>query len=194
MKSHVRGLCILALPFLSGAAQRRHDPLDPPVIDMAASTPGPNDEAYSHHCSVKRGAIQFRECVDLRPPERMRGIWYQSFDESYLVEGATSAPAKMNVRRLRTTLELDPDAAIRRVHQRLHAQCVRAFAVEFIGRRPTKPMWMTRGQDSLWPEDLIVVDKLISVRFLHQVVATGIAMKDQDCVSTPDPLGGYRPD
>src|SRR6185295_10593874 len=63
---------------------------------------------------------RFRDCLELLPQERMRGIWYSGFEESGFVANATSAPPVRIISRrgnpeFDTLLELDEDAAWRRL-------------------------------------------------------------------------------
>jgi hypothetical protein len=114
---------------------------------------------------------RYRDCLDLLPQERMRGIWYSGFEESGFVRGATSAPAVRVIGRdsrnpeFETFLELDEDAVWRRLgipqdHMETHA-----IALDFLGRR-------SRHAGAYYASEhghVVVLDRLISARLLGPV-------------------------
>lgn len=125
-------------------------------------------------CMLDDGVVissrPLRDCVDLLPQERMHGVWYSGLEFSEFVRNATSAPP---IRTLRLNapaadrpayLEMDRETAMRipTIPPPYWAQNY-AWLIDFVGRRSKHPGgYAMSGED----EDLVVVDRLISVRLL----------------------------
>lgn len=156
----------------------------PKRVEPGIPQPYRNDPCLSE----KGKFVGWRNCIKLRPPERLHGVWYSSFAEDFFVEGASTAPIEVGTDppEFTTGLDIDRKGALRRAGRRHGAWCIRAFAVEFIGRRPDEDI---SGYD-LRPEKLIIVDNLTSVKFLHNVKLRDLPIEEQDCVRTPNPRAG----
>lgn len=107
---------------------------------------------------------EFRDCLDLLPQERFRGVWYVGFEDMSFVPGAVSAPAVrvMDVRAARAPwIEL---AMPRGVGERLWRAAPegtrgsQAVRIDFLGRRE-RPRRADSGTT-------IVVDRIYSMHVL----------------------------
>lgn len=128
-------------------------------------------------CRIEEGSVRrlrpYRDCVDLLPQERMRGVWYRGSEESNFIPNATAAAA-VRTRGIhwvnpefRTFLEVDPALAAQVPPVPPHDGIeTHAWLIDFVGRRARSPgTYYTDEADHL-----VVLDRLISIRLLGPVV------------------------
>jgi hypothetical protein len=132
-----------------------------------------NDPCIRSEGNVIR-SLPYRDCVDLLPPERMRGVWYVALEESGFLPGATTAPAQRYWATDRPLpeheiwLDVDHmDAALRQAGPLPEGHGALALAIDFVGRRP-------RNNEGSYghgggARKLIVVDRIISIRPIRRV-------------------------
>jgi hypothetical protein len=101
-------------------------------------------------------------CVELLPPQRMRGVWIYDFEESSFIPNAVSIPRADNRVRFRVNLQVVPEDIARASRTQLNMRGARAFAIDIIGRRSKNSGPYYIGGD----EYIVVVDRIISARYL----------------------------
>lgn len=108
------------------------------------------------------------DCVPLLPAEHMRGVWVTGFEQSGFIPGATGTPGRDDVRAQDIWLTFargaTPDRSV--WAQRDERGGWAAFAIEFEGRRSAGPS-PNGGYGHLnGAQNLVVVDRIISLRLL----------------------------
>ncbi len=115
-------------------------------------------------------SLPYRDCVELLPPERIRGTWFAGLEESgFLPEGAP-LPATRVVGRgpLPPEMNVHLDVGWPRMIELLESVPepqgdgdTSRYTVEFVGRRARYPGEYGHGGLA---EKLIVVDRMLSIR------------------------------
>ena len=133
------------------------------VADLIASR---EKQMGSDPCWRRDGAswrhVGWRNCLLFPPPQRMRGVWVQDFEESSFIPRTQTIPAPDNRVRFRVYLEVDPKAVERLTQTLMDMKQPRAVALEFIGRRSKEAGEYYTGSDDY----VVLVDRLISARYL----------------------------
>ncbi len=106
-----------------------------------------------------------RDCPDLLPAERMRGVWVTGFERSGFVPDATEAPRYDDPSPNRIWLDFadgsPPDPALRAELDKMRTTA--AVALEFIGRRSRGPG--NHGHLG-GARQLVRVERILSARIL----------------------------
>jgi hypothetical protein len=106
-----------------------------------------------------------RDCPDLLPAVRMRGVWVTGFERSGFVPDATEAPLYSDPSPDRIWLDFDdsspPDPALRAELDKMRTTA--AVAIEFVGRRSRSPGNYGHLGGA---RDMVVVERIISARIL----------------------------
>ena len=128
-------------------------------------------------------------CVEMGPQKRMHGVWYTGFEESGFVPDVRTVPLERTLDgetpEYRTMLENDAVEALRELGLPEEDRCIRAVAIEFLGRRSVKPGPYYVGPD----DELIAVDRLLGGRLIGRVRTRGLPGYDEQC-ATPTPSAG----
>lgn len=148
------------------------------------------EEEYSKNpCLKKRDGfwehIGWRNCLSFHPAERMHGVWYTGVEESGFVPNADSVPLIRDIEGRNPEFETSLDASdvrhdiIRLSGKPDRERCTRAFQLEFLGRR-SKTMSLKKNEISL-VQQVIVVDRLFSAKYLGKVRTKGVPGYDSEC-------------
>jgi hypothetical protein len=107
-------------------------------------------------------------CDDLSPAEQMRGVWVTGFERSGFIPDAIDAPGRDDVQAQRTWLTFargaTPDRSVWAERDSRGGQAF--FAIEFVGRRSRGPAPGGGYGHLNGAENLVVVDRIISLRVL----------------------------
>ena len=160
---------LVALAIVAAGCQFKapSNPDEQPTLPHAASWP--KDGTELTRCLQKHHRIS--ECTGMGPTQQMHGVWYTGFEESGFVPNVGSVPLVREISvhihnpEFDTLLEIDANAALRRIGQPSTDPCTRAVAIEFIGRRSVKPGPYYASDDG----HAVVVDRLLSARLIGKV-------------------------
>lgn len=137
-------------------------------------------------CLIGKGAMEpprpLRDCLPLQPQERMQGVWYSGFEETSFVADATGVPARRIITRASVEAEarhyvelIVPPAEVDRIPGDFRSvPGTRAVLISFLGRRAPPE----RSADGRAMNQVIVVDRLLSVRVLGGATETFIDCRD----------------
>ena len=108
------------------------------------------------------------DCAPLEAPARMRGVWVTGFEQSGFIPDATETPGRDDVRAQQTWLTFargaTPDRSVWAERDKRGGQA--AFAIEFEGRRSHGPSPNGGYGHMNGAQNLVVVDRIISLRIL----------------------------
>ena len=134
--------------------------------------------------------IGWRHCLSFLPAERMHGVWYTGFEESGFVENVDAVPLTRDIRGSNPDFDISLDADTvfaeikRKTGQPARHRCIRAFRLDFVGRRSAS-MGLKEGQISM-TKQVIVIDRLVSAKYLGLIRSKGVPGYDKQC-ATPQP-------
>lgn len=173
----------LLLPLLGGCGEPTVRNADQRAVELILATE--RVRRSMDPCVIQEGhqltMRPYRDCLQLLPGARMRGVWFTGFEESGFIADVDSVPPEREIgpganREFETFLEIDAAAALRRIGQPAMTRCTRAVAIEFIGRRSREPGPYYAGLR----DHVVVVDRLLSARLLG-TVATRNLPGYEDC-------------
>lgn len=132
----------------------------------ANASPGAPRDPSQDPCFRRVGEVWHHvgegNCVELPPPQRMRGVWIHDFEESSFIPNASAILGADNRIRFRVNLQVVPEDIARVSGIPLSTREAQAFSIDIIGRRSKNSGPYYIGAD----EYIIVVDRVISARYL----------------------------
>lgn len=148
------------------------------------------EEEYSRDpCLEKRDGtwhhLGWRNCLSFLPAERMYGVWYTGVEESGFAPDANAVPLIRDIDGHNLEMETFLDATdvaldVKRLTgEPDRERCTRAFWLEFIGRR-SAGMDLEENEIAI-VKQVIVVDRLLSAKYLGRVRTKGVPGYDSEC-------------